>query len=508
MPYIAPNSTVRLLTGVPLDNTYKHTIYFASASAQQSFFSGKTAQTFTTQSYVRVNQGRIRLNICADDVYNCNYLMFQNTNFGNKWFYAFITAIEYVSNDTCEIGFELDCIQTWFFDFDLNECMVLREHSSSDAVGSNTQPEPVTLGPYISQEASRSGHTSDKVIVAMSNIGSSGEPITAGGPLAGSWVGCNYTVCHLGNESSMNSFAGFINNIGDLAAIQQELICCFTYYGDFIENATASQPAGFGINIPKSLSNIDGYTPKNNKLFTYPYNFLQVMNDVGDTLDIRYEWYDGSNCQFRMTGDVSPNPQIVLVPLNYNNRVYNTANQLMLTDFPQVTFNVDSFKVWLAQMASNGSVNGMTSAIQSAVAGGVVGGGAGALGGLGMYALNTAISGALAYNGAGEVKGVQGSGVNFAAGYKDYYFVPTSISAEYARVIDNYFDVYGYATNRVKTPNRTARPQWNYVQTQNCAITGSVPVQDMATIKAAHDNGITYWQNGNNVGNYSLNNGL
>lgn len=40
-----------------------------------------------------------------------------------------------------------------------------------------------------------------------------------------------------------------------------------------------------------------------------------------------------------------------------------------------------------------------------------------------------------------------------------------SIKQEYARVIDNFFNMYGYKVNDVKIPNITGRLNWNYVKT-------------------------------------------
>ena len=114
--YIQPNSTIRLLTGIPLDNTYAHTIYFANKNAQAEYFASKTKTgcTFNAQTYQRVNKGTMRLQVLADDIYDCNYLMFKNTSYGDRWFYAFITSIEYVSNIVSEISYEIDVMQTWF----------------------------------------------------------------------------------------------------------------------------------------------------------------------------------------------------------------------------------------------------------------------------------------------------------------------------------------------------------------------------------------------------------
>ena len=98
--YIAPGTAVRLLRNIPLDSTYNHTIYFGSRSAQTSYFSSMAKYSLNEYTYQRVKRGVIRVGIVADNLYDCNYVMFQNSNFGSKWFYAFIKSVEYVNNET------------------------------------------------------------------------------------------------------------------------------------------------------------------------------------------------------------------------------------------------------------------------------------------------------------------------------------------------------------------------------------------------------------------------
>ena len=68
--------------------------------------------------------------------------------------------------------------------------------------------------------------------------------------------------------------------------------------------------------------------------------------------------------------------------------------------------------------------------------------------------------------------------------------------------------MYGYATHRVKIPNISARPHWNYVKTIDANIVGSVPVESMSKIRSIFDKGVTFWKNGDNVGNYNLDNSV
>lgn len=99
-------------------------------------------------SYQRKN-GVLTVALTTEQLYDCNYIAYKNTSFENKWFYGFITNIEYVSNDVTNIYFSEDVLQTWMFDYTLNPCFVAREHTLDDTIGSNIQPENLELGPYI-----------------------------------------------------------------------------------------------------------------------------------------------------------------------------------------------------------------------------------------------------------------------------------------------------------------------------------------------------------------------
>ena len=166
--YIQPNTTIILLKGVPLDNTYSDTIYFNSLSEQETHFKGYTSKVFGSNSYQRINRGKIRLEVKADSIYSYNYLMFKNTAYGNKWFYAFINSVEYVNDVTSEITFEIDVIQTWFFECILEASYVERETSSTDNIGENIAPEPVDLGPIRCSKVNDTGLFESYVaVVAM-----------------------------------------------------------------------------------------------------------------------------------------------------------------------------------------------------------------------------------------------------------------------------------------------------------------------------------------------------
>ena len=120
--YVYPNTNVKILHNIPLDNGYRNTLYFATKQAQTQYFTGKVKHNFVQCTYQRANSNVIKVGIKVEDLYDCNYLMFQNESFGNKWFYAFILEVNYVNNDVSEIKYEIDVMQTWFFDYTLEQC--------------------------------------------------------------------------------------------------------------------------------------------------------------------------------------------------------------------------------------------------------------------------------------------------------------------------------------------------------------------------------------------------
>lgn len=80
----------------------------------------------------------------AEKLFNVNYCMYKNSNFGDKWFYAFINRVEYVAPNCTKLYLQTDVWQTWFFDITYGQCFVEREHVNSDKIGKHTIPESVS----------------------------------------------------------------------------------------------------------------------------------------------------------------------------------------------------------------------------------------------------------------------------------------------------------------------------------------------------------------------------
>ena len=181
--------------------------------------------------------------------------------------------------------------------------------------------------------------------------------------------------------------------------------------------------------------------------------------------------------------------------------------KMTLEGFPQCAYNIDTYKAWLAQNGASTAVSvlGTAGGIAAGVAGTVMSGGtlavAGAIGGI--TAIGSTVAKVTATSAKpAQAKGSPGGSSLFDYGVLDFHFYKTTITAEFARIIDNFFDMFGYAVNRVKVPNITGRPSWNYVKTTDVKIVGSIPFDDMNTIKANFNRGITFWH-GDWVGDYT-----
>ena len=147
MAVIAPNTEIYLIK-CPIELDNDNQLSFANATAQHNYFNGLPKVTLTNATFQR-KDGIIRWPASMESVLSYNYCMYRNESYGNKWFYAFITDIQWLSNDSCAIQIKQDTWQTWQFELTFRKCFVEREHVSDDTFGKHTIPEGLEYGDYI-----------------------------------------------------------------------------------------------------------------------------------------------------------------------------------------------------------------------------------------------------------------------------------------------------------------------------------------------------------------------
>lgn len=521
--YIAPNSDVRLLRNVNIDNDYEHTIYFDNNTEQTNYFIGKTKYNLVNYSYQKCNKGVIKVGINADNLYDCSYIMFRNSSFGTKWFYAFITSVEYINNETSAIYYEIDVMQTWMFETQLEMCFVEREHTVTDIIGEHIEPESLNTGEYVFN-GKYEPITMMRDMVACISIVDTDEAVDGtlyDGVYGGAqlWVYDSSDV--EGINAKINEYLQKPDAITSIYMFPKILIG-----GNIPDNHRLTYGRGGsrtdvtldGIKVGDSL---DGYIPKNNKMYTYPYNFYHVDNASGSELNLRYEFFDKLTPVIEISGTITQPVAMVCRPTNGYKGVpsysdlggYTTLNteSLQLNSYPMCSWNVDAYKAWLAQNSVPlvlNTIGGVSSVANSTYYASKVlklSGGANIANAGVQTAIDLLSQFYTASIQADISKGTFSNGcVNVADGKQQFYGGRCCVNSVTAKMIDDYFTMYGYAVGVVKIPNTHSRPHWNYVKTSGANIIGSIPNDDMKIMKSVYDKGITFWKNGDEIGDYSL----
>lgn len=555
MAVITPQTDLYLLK-CPLEISDINQLTFANATAQYNYFSSLPKIGVDNFTYQRKDD-TIRYGANFDSLVEYNYVMYRNDAYSSKWFYAYITGMEYLNDNVTAISIKTDPFQTWQFELSYKPCLIDREHTNDDTIGANTLPEGLELGEMVCNGdvtnfgVNISGVGDWVIVVDVSMIENPGDnqTLTYSGTPTGQYVNSTPSGLYhliLGVNQSVVISARSIINLYDKAGLSDAIQNVYILPRDLIGDVsvvtlstTGSAPQPYdsvGVHMPNNSTgvtslgtftharpiNVEGYYPKNNKLYTYPYNYINVSNNAGTTIPYHYEDFAG-NVSFTVEGVLSPSGSIKATPVNYkhitgNENAYDYS--INGAKYPICAWTTDAYTNWLTQNAVNmehqtmqsifqGGWQGLSAGVGMLAAGGALLPAVGAAVGLAAASqIGTALEQHRAKSQANlvadQAKGNAAAGSIVWSKLKSQYtFIPMSIKAETARCIDEFFSQYGYKCNRVKVPNITGRRNWNYVKTVGCYIAGNVPQEDMAEIKAMFDKGITLWHNPATFADYS-----
>ena len=97
--------------------------------------------------------------------------------------------------------------------------------------------------------------------------------------------------------------------------------------------------------------------------------------------------------------------------------------------------------------------------------------------------------------------------LNVAQNSNSFSFTQMCIKSTYAKILDDFFSMYGYKVTEIKIPNITGRQNWNYVKTNNAIVeSSSVPEIYLDEFKEMLNNGMTFWHNPQTFLDYSQSN--
>ena len=548
MAVITPQTDVYLLK-VPLEIDDINQLTFANATAQFNYFNSLPKLAVDDFTYQR-KDGTIRFGANFDDIIGYNYVMYRNDAYSSKWFYAFITGMEYMNDNATAISIKTDVWQTWCFDLTFKRVFVEREHVNDDTVGKHTVPENLELGEYIKNDTIKTpqfgGTSTIWYAIGLTTIVGTLSPMpkrNINGIPNGLYFIFADSVDVIDVIAQMYDDAGKPDAIYCMFAFPKLLLyekqgdtgsykyddATWDYQGSQVSiliqdiyvptgnNLVGTINEDYTITKPTKIGKT--YTPRNNKLKTYPFCYLNISNGVGNTVTYHWEDFDG-NPKFNVEGVINDGCSIKAYPTNYKG--FTSTLDDMVYDYgitgakyPTVSWSCDPYTNWLTQNAINQPLE-----IASTLATSTIGIGASVASGNTIGAISSLASGISGIGSAiskryeaslmpQQIKGdVNIADLNYSKNKNNFTVYSLSIKPEYASIIDNWFDMYGYKVNTVKVPNITGRRNWNFVKTVGCYIEGDIPQSDMQEIKSMFDKGVTFWHNPSTFMDYSQTNDI
>lgn len=561
MADFTPITTVQLMNNVPLfpDNTNQ--IYFDNATHQNQYFTSRVYKTSNNLTYQRDYQVYALQAEYDNTITSCNYLRYRNNNYGNKWFYAFITSIRYVNPNTVYIDFILDAYQTFIFDITWKDCFIERSHVRDDTLGAHTLDEGIHVGNRYSKEVNVSWPGTDVFagnvnvvpiifLAAAYVFPSSGDPteriITSnvqGTPTTLAVWFPNFDVIGTAPLFQMQQFLKLLQNssksnaIVASVAIPEHIARGTWNMMKGIEGAITEVQADpkaiesgaylqisiqqfvDSVNATLTLTPLMSYTPRNKKLYCYPFTYFVLSSNQGENVTIKTEWLPETQppvgdpdreLKLSLSANISPDSSYFCKVTNAN----STSRTLTCTmaQLPQVATASSTYANWLAgHMASitsgilanglqifGGTAATVSGAGASAGIGGITSGVNGIIGTIGNLIDAEKMPASLNSSG--------GSTGNAAINNRRFSLYQQVLNPDMYASIDQFFDMYGYKVNMNGTPDFYCRAYWQYFKIPIVNITGNVPAEYMNQIKSTFQNGVTLWNysagDGVDVGNY------
>lgn len=515
MSVFAPDTDLRLVK-CPLTYGDGHQLDFATAAAQATYFSGLPGKAYTDFSYQRKDH-IIRIPDLAENIYPYNYVMYRNKA-SAKWFYAFITKIEFINQNCTHVHIRTDVFQTWMFDYTLKQCFIVREHTASDNYFEHTLEEGLATGDYVvnATEAITYGSINMKAdtyalfktnyyccIVTSELL----RFITDASPALNPYMSgtCNAAYFYAVDVDEFGTLMQAINTNGQISSVITAIAvpknaATFTALSSqqFTTLGYLTGGTHGTFSTTRNLSSLNGYTPRNKKMFCYPYNFMRLRCG-NQSIDLKYELLPNTTNQtFNARYMLSANPCYGVVPSSYCGSPYTDTYGVFLQDFPLVNYTYDVFKEYFALH---------TNSLALSTATGTIGFAFDLANGRWDSALNDISRSASAIAGFMDMKKIpdrihgQISGQWSANnGLNGVYLEKVTIRAEYAQVIDRFFMLYGYKVERLDTPNTKSRTNHNYIEVRECNIEGDLPQDDIDELCAMYEKGLLIWHNPSTFG--------
>ncbi len=316
------NSRVILCNNINLDREYINVLNYTEEQMLELCLEHKVAEV-NNYSFIRQNRDNLYTSFTYSQVLNSNYIAFQNKDYDNKWFFAFIDEVIYRGEKNTEIRYTIDSWSTWFNKLNIKPCLVKRHHVNDDSIGANTIEENIVNGVMIEEKSIISQGEFDNVYFAISTNTDPSKSTEYVGVNSYNGILNGKIIFLFDSDSvgitSLSYFIDHTNQIGRIADIESLFIIPKHLVGKNYETIPDTfTPSGHPTQITyeykkltktnSAVENIDtlsfsyNYSDinvKNNKCYCYPYNFLQVTNNIGNIANYRFEEFGTHGTQPR-----------------------------------------------------------------------------------------------------------------------------------------------------------------------------------------------------------------
>ena len=527
---ITPNSKIKLIKN-PLKLDSNNEIMFESKTTQYNYFNSLPKIEFENLTYVR-KEGVLRVetnnNLTYEDLLGYNFCMYQNTYFDEKWFYAYVTDITWINPSLTEIKLETAYYQTWQFDLVYMDSYIEREHVDDDTIGLHTLPENLELGEPVQAFNPEDFYAFNNfyMCIALTELPPAFQYTNQNRMYNGIYSGLNYLIFN--DPIELSDFiracdeSGKADVISSLFMIPTEFnpnptwiegtMAGYSFLFSYLTNSNTASILRSSINISRAERLAYTYYPTNNKLLTYPFSYMNITNNCGTDVIFRYEDFRDVQPVFSIVGSLTPGCSIKAFPLNYkraydNNTDYSFNFGISAGKFPVCSWNSDVYTNWLTQQGANllvGEARDEINIIGSLATGnvqGVVSGFEGIQNRMLQQYQHSLIP--------NQAKGNLNSGdVIFSSGNLKFTAYHMSIRKENAKMIDSYFNMFGYKVNRLGKPHLHVRTYYDYIKTIDVNIEGNIPEKDLDEIRKMFNNGIRFWHNTSKYLDFSVNNSI
>ena len=579
MPY-PYNSSIKIYSGVALDTSNQRD--FQNESEQNAFFAKHLVSSFSECTFVR--EGFVKIRDSWVDCMGANYMSY--TNYDDKGramtVYGYITDVQFINANLVAVSYEVDVFQTYLFRVTWKPSFIERRHVKNYVSGSvpyiHTIPEGVDFGnAYTTVHKTTVPYTKGRTVMIASSIDieKSGGSADAPSIVGSDGVTFDYTpnmlAYYLVGIQGTSSLQAFLAYFADRPWITQGFLFMttipdiFVYssdgvVGSWIEPSVSISTGTEGIEAvtcgklkngafiqPKDflINDFFSYFPdyKTGKLKLYPYSFIELSFENGNTMILKPELIEGNDLKFKILPYIGANTQIRAVPQNYAGEATNSQEGLTYSNFPNYPIQIDNYLLYMAnnqstiettrqQMQSNLVYKTVKTGAQALLS--TVQSGVGAMNATTNYqnpaafaspglAVGSAFAGYAGnlINGTIETYDIYRTGKQniemYEASMQDMEMKPPSLACgfggegyntkygygltirwktirqEYRVILEDYFNRFGIKNHRFEVPNYRTRSDFDYLKITEPFIVGEMPYKHLVNFKRIFENGVWLW---------------